>query len=74
MPDANDGLSAAVDPTPERAALRRCPGCHNQVTARTPVCPICGKHATVARLASVARWTLIVIAAAVILWWWCHHG
>ena len=68
MPHAHDGTPAVP------AALRRCPGCRNQVTTRTPLCPVCGRHATAARLASVARWAVLLAGSAALVWWWHHHG
>ena len=61
-------------PAPSSVALRRCPGCGNRVTTQTPLCPVCGKHATAARLASIARWALILAGTLAAVWWWTHHG
>jgi uncharacterized paraquat-inducible protein A len=72
MPDADDGAATEPASVPT-AALRRCPGCHNQVTTQTPYCPVCGKHATFARLASALRWTVIAAGTAAAGWWWLHR-
>jgi hypothetical protein len=68
MPDVTDGTS------PVPTALRRCPGCRNLVTTQTPLCPVCGKHAVVARVMSALRWTVIVAGTVAFGWWWSHHG
>ena len=64
-----------ADPTSSvpTAGLRRCPGCGNRVTTRTPVCPVCGKHAVAARAASLARWAVMAAGAAALGWWWTHR-
>ena len=74
MPDADDTPSSAMEPASVPAtALRRCPGCHNQVTTLTPLCPVCGTHATIARVGSAVRWTVIAAGSAAAGWWWFHH-
>ncbi len=65
MPDALDGTATA--------ALRRCPGCPKQVTARTARCPVCGAHAAAARARSAVRWAIIAVAAAGLAWWTLHR-
>ena len=67
MSDLPPGVLA--DPQP----LRRCPGCGNQVTRQTPRCPVCGKHAVAARLASAARWAVIAAGMAGLAWWGLHR-
>ena len=63
----SERLPSTVEPV---AALRRCPGCRNQIAARTPQCPVCGKHIATARALSAVRWTVVAAGAVALGWWW----
>ena len=48
-------------------ALRKCPGCKNQIAVETLTCPICGCNPRTRRLRKIFFWTAATAATVVLV-------
>ena len=48
-------------------ALRKCPGCKNQIAVETLTCPICGCNPRTRRLRRIMFWTAASAATVVLI-------